>query len=468
MLYILLVVAFFLGFLPISDTDFGWHYRCGLDLINNGNLCDFNEYSYYLPKYFFAYPSWLFDSSMAIVFNKFGFVGLSLLGALLFTAIIYILIKDIHSNLAKILAGVIFFIGSLTIIQIGYRPQIWSVLFTFLVYLFVKYAREALQNKKSKTVLFSIVFLIHIVWANTHGGFFLGLIIILIEALTNSKQRRDFLLLFIISFIATLINPFRETVYFELLRHYRMPLNTLIAEWVSPSSFTIITIIVLLLVYLYLLYREKRLRLNTEVILLLLFAFITIKARRNLPYLFWMWPFVMFNTVNTIKTWFKKWQLPSVIYLGFVSSVMLLALLQLHNQKVLVAKEADYCKYGFKMPVKLVKKNPNLKGNIYNAYEWGGYLIWQYPKAKVFVDGRMPAWFNKHNESPYTVYLGVIQARKGWNIFLRKMKTDYLIIQSGTFLDLTLNEKAKMFGWEQLYRDKIAVLYKRLDTNKKQ
>jgi hypothetical protein len=31
-------------------------------------------------------------------------------------------------------------------------------------------------------------------------------------------------------------------------------------------------------------------------------------------------------------------------------------------------------------------------GNVFNEYDFGGYLIWQVPGTKVYIDGRMPSW----------------------------------------------------------------------------
>ena len=41
--------------------------------------------------------------------------------------------------------------------------------------------------------------------------------------------------------------------------------------------------------------------------------------------------------------------------------------------------------------VKYLHENP-IEGNMFNEYNWGGFLIWQYPEKKVFIDGRMPSW----------------------------------------------------------------------------
>jgi hypothetical protein len=41
--------------------------------------------------------------------------------------------------------------------------------------------------------------------------------------------------------------------------------------------------------------------------------------------------------------------------------------------------------------VTYIRKN-NLQGRMMSLYGWGGYLIWQMPEQKVFIDGRMPSW----------------------------------------------------------------------------
>ena len=37
-------------------------------------------------------------------------------------------------------------------------------------------------------------------------------------------------------------------------------------------------------------------------------------------------------------------------------------------------------------------KAQSSNGNIFNNYDWGGYMIWQAPEYKTFIDGRMPSW----------------------------------------------------------------------------
>ncbi|PIZ66716.1 hypothetical protein COY13_04950, partial [Candidatus Roizmanbacteria bacterium CG_4_10_14_0_2_um_filter_36_35] len=94
-----------------------------------------------------------------------------------------------------------------------------------------------------------------------------------------------------------------------------------------------------------------------------------------------------------------------------------------------------------KYPCQAIKNYPKLSGNVYAMYEWGGFLIWQKPTIKVFIDGRMPAWKDENGQSPYQVFLDIIQTQPGWNEKLKELKTNHLLISNGTFLDLLLKEK---------------------------
>ena len=123
----------------------------------------------------------------------------------------------------------------------------------------------------------------------------------------------------------------------------------------------------------------------------------------------------------------------------------------------------EYCQKGLTIyPCQAIKDYPQLSGNIYAMYEWGGFLIWQKPDIKVFVDGRMPAWKDENGKSPYQVFLDIIQTQSGWNEKLNKWKTDYLLITNGSYLDLLLKNGVNKYNWLEVYRDDTAVIYKNI------
>jgi hypothetical protein len=98
--------------------------------------------------------------------------------------------------------------------------------------------------------------------------------------------------------------------------------------------------------------------------------------------------------------------------------------------------------------------------NIFSHFEWGGFLEWQLSENRYFVDGRMPAWPTPTGESPYSIYLSIIQAQPSWENFLVNLKTDLLLIGAGTFLDLELRQN-KNPNWQEIFRDEVAVIYER-------
>jgi len=104
----------------------------------------------------------------------------------------------------------------------------------------------------------------------------------------------------------------------------------------------------------------------------------------------------------------------------------------------------------------------NEGGIIYNRYEWGGYLIWQLPDYKVFVDGRMPAWPTPSGKSPYTIYLETLQNQPGWQDTLKEYNVSWLLISPGTFMDLLIGDGPEEYGYTEVKRGNQYVLYKRL------
>src|SRR3989344_5110003 len=54
--FLFFTFIFLLFFLPHADTDFGWHYRCGYELIHLQKPCIDNTFSYFLTDYKWAYP----------------------------------------------------------------------------------------------------------------------------------------------------------------------------------------------------------------------------------------------------------------------------------------------------------------------------------------------------------------------------------------------------------------------------
>lgn len=450
-----IVIIFFFTFLSVKDTDFGWHYRCGQNLIS-GKPCLSNNFSYFLPLYQAYYSSFIYDGLLALVYNRFGFLGVGFLGSVILTAgfVLFLRLLPIPFFF-KIISFVLVYGFSLSTLALGLRSQTLSYVFFILTLCL-------LSRRKLLFILPAVFFL----WANAHMGFFTGLILLLFFLF--EKRNVKALLLFLLSFSATLINPFFIKIYLEIWRHFKMPLDQLIAEWTKPNTMQIASIILIFITALIFEVFSKKLSLFRLLSLLFVF-YLAISARRNLPF-FYTTAFYLVFTNAVILQLLKKIRLNETVInvnlpLLLLTGLFSFSVLSFYQNFQFNRSWNLYCQKGqTRYPCKMfsVLQLKNKQGNLFTAYEWGGFFIWQTPGLKVFIDGRMPAWADEKGRSPYSVYLYIIQAQKGWNEKLEMLKTDYLLIQNGTFLDLLLKQETQKYKWQEKYRNDEAVFYTKI------
>jgi hypothetical protein len=99
----------------------------------------------------------------------------------------------------------------------------------------------------------------------------------------------------------------------------------------------------------------------------------------------------------------------------------------------------------------------HLSGKIFNPDWWGGYMEWNAPQLKTFIDGRADIF----------VYNGVFEdfltatAIKEPFAILDKYKIDYVFLQPKQPLSYLLEHSP---AWRMIYSDKVAVLFERTPT----
>ncbi|MCX6706096.1 MAG: hypothetical protein NTV24_03270 [Candidatus Woesebacteria bacterium] len=266
------------GFQVTKDTDFGWHYRCGKELLA-GNPCLENHYSYFLPDYKAYYPSFIYDAALSVSYDSFGFTGLSILNSIILLLCVILLYKLINGPLwlkATLPLLILFTPGPS--IALGLRPQLFTFLFFLLT---LKIGEISLKNYKYLYLLP----LLFALWVNTHIGFIAG-ILLLPSLFLNHPLRKKWVIIlpFFIAFLATFLNPFGPKVYLEIFRHLQAPLSTTIAEWVAPPLWLKGLIVFLVFDLSLLLASTKQLKLSL-LINLLLFTVLACLGIRNLIFL---------------------------------------------------------------------------------------------------------------------------------------------------------------------------------------
>ncbi len=471
-LFPLLILALFLSFLlsPV-DTDLGWHLRYGQEIWVNQRLFRQNDLGFFLPHYQWVHSYSLYQLLTYFLFKAFNFPGLIFSSALLLSTSFYLTLKSSSSSpwRLSIFTPLLFILGW-PVFNLGWRSQLFSFLGVSLVYFL-------LLRKKSLSFSFlPLWFLLFFLWANLHGAFIFGLLLLSFYTLEqlflkNTRQRNMLFLIIFTCFIATLLNPFGLKIYVEIFRHSWYPLNQLIAEWVPPNRHFFPLILALIIAPPLILLQKnekpgKTLHQKNFIFLTLSWLFfltLSLKARRHLPFLGLSSIYFLNQLlpISPVKTTTKLNQFSPLL---ISSGLLLFIFWKLLHLSSLSVSWNDLCqnpKTNFPcQAANYLDQNPSTCKNIFNTYEWGGYLAWQLPTRKTFIDGRMPAWPNSENQSPYTTFLEIIQARPAWDKRLENYQADCLLISSGTFLDLELSEHPHP-NWTKIFADHHSVIWQK-------
>lgn len=466
---LLFLAIFFIFLNPMRDTDFGWHYRCGQELATQKQFCNVNRYTVMLDGYSWNSPSQGYDLLLYSLYRNFSFPGVTIFYALSAALVFTFFVKSFKEKwLAAALLTLVGVWFSWSILGLGFRSQIVSVYFLAVFLAVIKLSRL------EKRYLFALP-LLSLLWVNSHSGFFLGPLVVFVFLLDQGYRLwrkqislKDFkftLTVFGLTILATLLNPLGFSVYQEVLRHAQVPLNTLIAEWLPPAPGQILFIISLVALVVSLLSRGRRPDV-LGILSVLFFGLLAADARRNLPLFALAAAFALAQTgPSTTETGWHRFRMPTL--LAFTLLALFFAYKnvpgvlnydeRIYAQKALVTLPYDGVRF----------MNTLEPGSIFNAYEWGGYLIWKLPKFKIFTDGRMPSWDTNEEKSlpqewrgksPYTVYIETVQTQPGWQEVLKGYDFQYIMIQSGAYLDLTLKEMGAVSGFNNIYdRDGVSI-----------
>ena len=98
-------------------------------------------------------------------------------------------------------------------------------------------------------------------------------------------------------------------------------------------------------------------------------------------------------------------------------------------------------------------KKQKLQGRMFNAYAWGGYLIWQLPEYKTFIDGRMPSW-RENDKSVFEDYIDITSDPKKYEKLFNSYNISWVLDKPDSRLVKFLKTKK----WKVLYEDKVSII----------
>ena len=363
----------------------------------------------------------------------------------------------------------------------GVRLQLVTQLgLAIVLWLFVRYRDGTIKNLWWCIPLFWL-------WANLHGGFFSGLAILALlwavegmKWLNRSRHRhaspsritepslqlpqlKHLMTVGLLSGAATLLNPYGWRIYEDIYRLFSTSfvLKT-IAEWkpfsISESgNYFLWAYLLILIVALAFTYRKIE---PTRWIVTILFLAMTVTANRNLALFLLISAGFFAEAINGLMNWLTYW----LLRLRWLAVAIVASGFWLVTPNIVrFAKSADDIKVIAALgryplaAVEWVKAHPDQIGaRMYNTYAQGGFLVWQFPQQKVFVDGRMSYW-QIGNRWVYRDAVAIDGAYPGAiDMMENKYQVDWVLIPKQLRL---AEELSKRPNWQLVYGGSGEVIY---------
>jgi hypothetical protein len=466
----------FLG-LKSLDPDFGWHLRVGQITLEEG-IPEKDPFSYTTPSYPYVDHAWLTDVIVAKAYELWGYDTLALGLGLLMGVLFLVLLPPgelVWGGIPMLLAAEVFWSRN------GIRPQIIDWVF-FALFLKIIWQEKSWQKWRW------IIPIIFGIWANLHGGFALGLAVLSVILIVRffEKRRLDVvdIVILILGVAATLVNPYGLRLWYEVwLTVSDTELHSYIVEWLPFWT---------------------RLELGIWFLFAMTAGLISFNWRKMEK-----WKIVVFfgMTFGALSS-LRHGPLLAIVAILIIEELMRMMYKEHRGQKLIMRRARKFMsiiliivgtiflsEFGifwwgvksgvrFSYPDRAIKylREQNFSGQVFSEYGWGGFLIWQYPEKKVFIDGRMT---NFHWQAPtgessniFEDYRKVVYEGEFEEIFEKfevkvvlwpnksdTGKTDFKQkwlrkLQETVLKDDRINlvQKLENSGWERKYEDEVAVI----------
>jgi hypothetical protein len=479
----ILLRTLYLGGQLLNDGDTGWHIAAGNDMLRTLSIPRADIYSHTLQGAPWISHEWLSEVVFALVHKLMGLNGVVLLTATVISLAMFFLYKFmVFRKVNPILAALLTILAaSASSPHWLARPHVFSFILTlaFVVILDI-YQREGINRLFILPPLTAI-------WVNLHGGFMLGLILTAIYAagnfvsLVSSGNRQEAggklkalgITLLAVA-LAACINPRGPALLLFPFQLQGAGFLEGVKEWASPDFHAERPFELMLLAYITIFSLSRKKPDFIEGASALLLAHMSLKAVRFVPlFAIIVTPMAAVRagevltrlaeshasnimkklavSLENIAARVASIEARSGSVLWVCLPVIFLFVIGLNGGRIGGAAVFDYAFSAKSFPVDALEfaVENDIKGNMYNGYAWGGYLIYKgYPRYKVFVDGRTDMY------GPFLdQYYKVAWAEPGFEMVLDKYNVDWVIDGAGSPLVRALTIRG---GWKSVYTDKTA------------
>ncbi|MEM7802485.1 MAG: hypothetical protein AAF633_25045 [Chloroflexota bacterium] len=475
--FILLAAIFALSIRISNDPDLWWHLQTGQYILDEGIPYQDPGFSFTADGYKWVTHEWLSQVFMIGVNNWLGgLTGLSMVFAGIITLTYGLLYYS--SDGRPYIAGLVTLWGVLAAAPaFNVRPQMFNILFGAVIIFIVEGVKKRGWSPHLQWLIVPLIGL----WANMHGGYILGIVIVGVYVVGEAAQLYfqggheeglSYPAIGILAgsgalgFLAAALNPNTYEIWiyaFETLTSDAM--REIIAEWKSPNfHFWLFWFFGFMMfatwgVMIY----SKRPVLWTDTLFVVGTSFAALQSGRNIS-LFVMVaiPIMSRHLVGIFqdREFGKRINSPepytpnNIRLLNiFVSIGMMGFVLYYAINALAITDEILREDYPVEA-VRYIQAEGIDEARFYNDYEWGGYLIRE--GMAVFVDGRADVY---GDELLYD-YLTIARRQPEWREPLDRFDVEYVLTRSNGGLAVFMEAIPE---FELLYADETAQIYQRVE-----
>ncbi len=397
--------SLFLHNLHSIDQDIGRHIKLGEIILKTHTVPKTNLFSFTEPNYPFINHHWLSEVVLYLLFISIGLKGIIIFKAAILLIAFALLLHIIRKNqlwsiiVSTLLSLFVFFERT------DVRPEMFSFLF-LAIFLFILYR---VRSGESKSSLLWILPLIEVLWVNIHIYFVIGIFVygcFIVEYFFLKRLRPIHIMYGIVLLLATLINPngLTQALYpFTILRDYGYDVveNGSIFHLINylhvwPFQIKIFWLSFVILVASFIAsFRTIKHRIFPA-LLAIGFSYLGMSMLRNLGLYAIATVPILSDNLNSIPWRIRSRTAIRIFHASAIACLCLISYTIVTNAFYKTINTSS--RFGLAIPqasmraIDFVKQN-HLQGNLFNNFDIGSFLIWQlYPDQKVFTDGRPEAY----------------------------------------------------------------------------
>lgn len=460
------------------ENDIYWQLKIGESILAFHHFPTTDPYNLTNPHAVWTLEEWIVEVLFYFLQVHFGWGALILLKAVVITATFWLLLALLNRMKVNLYVSLLAVFLAAMVNTRGY----WTVfpsIFEYLFIVFTFFMMEQCRAGKWKYVPI-VIPLFSLLWANAHASFFLlegitfcyvvgsmiGNYVIAkhktfapIDGLLSGKQILSVSLGSCIGLLMPFLSPngMNTWIYPFIISSAKFA-TQYVNEYISFPTYIqffadsyLVSFSIVLFASIVALFLISRKKLNPiDVLLFILFSYLAYRAFRHIA-IFSLIALPIFARYAGV--WFREyrgWLARSLTKDVVVIILILFFTFWYKTKQIPFGMGIDMSDF----PVgaaEFVTKN-HIAPNMFNHYNYGGFLIWKMTGYQVFIDGRLEMYLGQAGDD----YLTLLNASSGWEKVVEKYHVNFLLNYAMTPITKVMLTSP---DWKLLYVDSQYVVF---------